>query len=200
MPTFSLDNIHNCTTSGVSFHHRPLNEHMVGRCWVWHDFIALGQRTQSWTKLSMACHRTPWTTYTVRRRPACHAIIILGKHTILNDVGCYRPPFPWEAHTVGLRRVIYSIIALRMTDGRITVTKACYHHPKSAHTEEICRMWHASMTLKLLIRFHDIGGGMTTWPLGSKLSRIASSVTCYHHSCATHTVGQCSVSNEHMAC
>ena len=87
------------------------------------------------TTLGVACHLGPWTTYTVERHQAWHAII------------AFKP-----ADTVGRRRAWHAIIALgrqtqsndvegcmpcpplKSTHSRTTSGVACHQRPWTAHT------------------------------------------------------------------
>ena len=128
---------------------------------------------------SMVCHHRNWTTftrlnnvgrginhnlciaYTVRRCWTCHSIITHGKHTRLDDVSLSNAITHWTAHTIGLHRLCYEIMALRqhtrsndivkgmllshlgITHGRMTSGVRCCHFPGAAQTIRICRAWHA---------------------------------------------------------
>ena len=104
---------HNRTASGVGCHHRPLTENAVERRWAWHAIIAFGQHTRSndvgrgitsppldskhgRTTSGMACHHSPWTTNTVERHRAWHAITAFGLHKRSNDVGHDMPSPPLD--------------------------------------------------------------------------------------------------------
>ncbi|TMW81654.1 hypothetical protein EJD97_008475 [Solanum chilense] len=47
MPSSPLDNTHDRTTSGVTWHHRPWKAHTVGQHGAWHPIIALGKNLRS---------------------------------------------------------------------------------------------------------------------------------------------------------
>ena len=44
----------------------------------------------------MACHHSSWTTHTVGQRQSWHDIIVLGKHTWSENVGCGIPSWPFK--------------------------------------------------------------------------------------------------------
>ena len=121
--------------------------------------------THSRTTLGVACHHGPWTTYTVERRQAWHAII------------AFKP-----ADTVGRRRAWHAIIALgrqtqsndvegcmpcpplESTHGRTTSGVACHHRLWEAHTVERSRAWHAIIALRQHTRSNDVRRCMPSSP------------------------------------
>ena len=79
----------------------------------WHDIVAFGQHTWSdnvgrgmpssplgsthgRTTSGVACHHSPWTTNTVERRQALHAITAFGQHTRSYNVGRGMPSSPFD--------------------------------------------------------------------------------------------------------
>ena len=129
--------------SGVACHHRLWAAHTVERRRAWHAIIALGRQTQSKdirrgmpssplgstngrTTSGVACHHSPWTANTVKRRRVWHAIITFGQHTRSNDVGRCKTSPP-----------------LVSTHSRTTSRLACHHRLWAAHTVERRRAWHA---------------------------------------------------------
>ena len=89
----------------------PFIVHMVVRHRVWHEIITLrhdtlsdyGGRGMPSSPLSSsqgrdmsgeACHHIPWTTYTVEKRRAFHAIVVFGLHTQSDDVRHGMPACP----------------------------------------------------------------------------------------------------------
>ena len=72
-PSWTLDNTHGRTTSGVAFHYSPWTANRVERHQAWHAIIAF--------KL----------VDTVRRRRAWHAIIAIGQHKRSAVVGLDMP-------------------------------------------------------------------------------------------------------------
>ena len=104
MPSSPLGSTYARTTSGKACHHRLWAAQTVGRRWALHAIIAFGLHTQSnnvgrgmpslplgsthgRTTSGVTCHHCLWTTHTVERLQAWHAIIAFGQHTWLNDVG-----------------------------------------------------------------------------------------------------------------
>ena len=97
IPSWTLDNTHGRTTSGVAFHQRLWAAHSVERHRGWHDIIAHGRQTRSndvgrdmpspplesthgWITSGVGCHHRPRTAHTVGRRRAWHDITALGLH------------------------------------------------------------------------------------------------------------------------
>ena len=146
--------------------HRPETTHTIILCQSWHARMILGQRTQSddiercmplpllgsthnRMTSGVACHRRPWEAHIVERHRAWYAIIALGKHTRLDDVGrgtlsspldkthdqtttgvaC--PHGPWVSHTVG-RRMPSSPLDINHDHTKSGV--ACHHRPREAYT------------------------------------------------------------------
>ena len=89
----------------------PLIAHMVVQHRACHDIITLRHDTRSYdvgrgmpsSPLSSsqgrdmsgeACHHIPWTTYTVEKRRAFHAIVVFGLHTKSDDVRHGMPTCP----------------------------------------------------------------------------------------------------------
>ena len=110
IPSSPLASTHSRTTSGVACHHRLWAAHTAERRREWHDIIALGRQTRSndvrlgmpsstlgstngRTTSGVACHHSPWTANTVKRRQEWHAIIAFGKHKRSNDVGRGMPSY-----------------------------------------------------------------------------------------------------------
>ena len=73
--------------------------------------------THNRTTSGVACHHIPWTTNTVERCRAWHAITALGQHTQADDVG-------------------HGMLSLLLdsTQGRMTSGVACHRRPWTAHT------------------------------------------------------------------
>ena len=69
MTSLPLDGMHGRTTLGVAYHHR------------------LRTSSHSRTASGEPCHHRPWTTNTVERRRAWHAIISFGQHKRSNYIG-----------------------------------------------------------------------------------------------------------------
>ena len=95
MPTPPLDSQHGRTTSSMAFHYRLWTAHSVERRVAWHDIIALELHARSddigrgmisyplegkhgRMTSGVTCHHRLWTTNTVERRRAWHAIITFG--------------------------------------------------------------------------------------------------------------------------
>ena len=137
----------------------------------------------------VACHHSPWTAHTVRRRRALHAIIALG-----------------PAQTVGHRRAWHAIIASRQhtrsndighgmqsspldcKHGRTTSGLAFHHRLWEAHTIERCRVWQAIIALGQQTRSNDVRHRMPSSPLGSTHGRTTSDIAFHHRLRAAHTV------------
>ena len=155
--------------------------HTVERSWAWYAIITLGhhtrldyvtcgipssllERTHDRMKPSLACPCSPWTTHTVGRRWAWHAIIALG------------------LHRVGQRLVLNAIIEVGkhiwsddrgsrlplrtfdITHGKMMSDMACNHRPWTAHTKGRCRSWDAIIALVLPTQMDDVGRGMPSSP------------------------------------
>ena len=161
-----LDNTHGRKTSGVTCHHRLWAAHTVQRREAWHAIITFGQHIlpddirlgmtssplgsiDGRTASGVACHHCLWTTHTVERRRAWHAIIAFGQHKRSNDVGRDMPSPPLES-----------------THGRTTSNVACHHHLWAAHTVELRRAWHAIIAFGQHKRLNDVERGMPSSPLG----------------------------------
>ena len=109
--------------------------------------------TRSWTMMSMTCNLRPWTTHTLGRCRALHAIIALRQHTQSNYFGCGMPSLP-----------------LDNTDGRTTSGVSCYHHPWLADKARRRRPWQChshtwtTQTIGLRRARHDMMSlGQHTW-------------------------------------
>ena len=59
MSSYPLDNIHDQTTVGVGYYHRPWTAHMIRKHW------------------ALQCYHRPWATYTIRQRQVLNSIIAL---------------------------------------------------------------------------------------------------------------------------
>ena len=111
MPSTPLDGKHGRTTSSVTCHHCLWTAYTVERRRAWHAIIAFGQHTRSndvgrgipsyplegkhgRTTSGVTCHHCLWTTNTVERRRAWHAIIAFRQHTRSNDVRRDMPLLP----------------------------------------------------------------------------------------------------------
>ena len=111
MQSLPLGSTHGRTTSGVACHHLLWATHTVERRRAWNAIIGFGQQTRSndvgrgmpsprldctqgQTMSGMTCHHRLWTTHTVERRQAWHAIIAVGQHTHSNDVRHGMPSSP----------------------------------------------------------------------------------------------------------
>ena len=131
-----LDNTHGRMTSGETCHHRLWTAHTVEPRRACHAIIAFGQHTRSndigrgmpssplgstngQTTPGVTCHPRLWTTYTIERRRAWHAIIAFWQHTQLNDVGCGMTSPP-----------------LDNTYGRMMSDVKCHNHLWTAHSVE----------------------------------------------------------------
>ena len=110
----ALGRKHDRTKLGVACHHRIRTTHTVRRRRAWHAIIAFGQHrrsdgvgrgmpsppldsTHSRTTSGVACHHRLWTSQTVERRRAWHAIIAFGQHKRSNNVahGMKSPPLDY---------------------------------------------------------------------------------------------------------
>ena len=109
----------------------------------------------------MTCQHRLWTTHTVERHWAWHAIIAFGQHTRSNDVGCgmTSPPLDstngrttsgmtfhhrlWAAHTVKRRWRGMTSPPLDSTHGQLTSCITCHHRLWTPHSVKRHRVWHA---------------------------------------------------------
>ena len=149
----------------MACHYRPWKANTVERRRVWHAIIAFGQHRQSddvgrgmpssplgstdgRTMSGVAFHHRSWTTQTVDRLWAWHAIIELGQNTRSHGVGHGMPSSP-----------------LDNTDGRPSSGVACHHIPWTAHTVEQRRAWHAIIASRQHTRSKVVGRGMPSSPL-----------------------------------
>ena len=123
------------------------------------------------TTLGVACHLGPWTTYTVERHQAWHAII------------AFKP-----ADTVRRRRAWHAIIA-QGRHSRMTSRVACHNRLLKAHTVGRRRAWHAIISFGQHRPSDGVRRGMPTSPLGSTNDRPSSGVACHHSPWTAHTVG-----------
>ena len=147
----------------------------------WHDIFAFGQHTRSDVRRGMssapldnthsrttsgvACHHSPWTANTVKRRQAWHAIIAFGQHK----------------RSDGIRRCMLSS-ALASTHIRTTLGVTLHHHTLNTRTVGRRRAWHDIIPLGQhtrlatsgVARHHrpwtahmvgNVGRGMTSPPL-----------------------------------
>ena len=126
----------------------------------WHDITALGHCTRSATSC-VACHYSPWTAHTVRRRRAWHAIVVFGQHRrsdcvrrcmqssplasthsrTTSGVGCHH--LLSAAHTVERRQAWHAIIAFQQYNGRTMSGVTCHHRLWTTHIVKRRRAWHA---------------------------------------------------------
>ena len=102
MPSPPLDSTHDRTTLGMACHHHLWAAQMVEQCRAWHAIIDLERQTRSndirrdmpsppldsthGRTSGLTCHHRHWTTHTVVRRRAWHAVIAIGQNTQSNDV------------------------------------------------------------------------------------------------------------------
>ena len=94
-PLSPLGSTHGRKTSGVACHQSPWTTITIEQRRAWYAITTFGQHTMSndvgrgmpsWplesthgrTTSGIACHHSPWTTNTVKRRRARHAIIAFG--------------------------------------------------------------------------------------------------------------------------
>ena len=129
--------------------------------------------THNRTTSGVACHHRLWTSQTVERRRAWHAIIAFGQHTRSNDDGHDMTSPPLES-----------------THDRTTSCVACHHHLWAAQTVERCRAWHAIIAFGQLKQSDDIMCGMPSPPLDSTQGRMTSSVACHRRPWTAPTVGR----------
>ena len=102
-PSSIFSRTHSQKKSRMACHHGLWISHMLRRCRAWHAIMDLELHTQFdnvgrgmplWTLGSthdrttsgVACHHGPWTTHTVERRRAWHAIIAFGRQIGSKDV------------------------------------------------------------------------------------------------------------------
>ena len=141
------------------------------------------------TTLGVTCHHRLWTTHSVERRRAWHAIIVFGQHKRSNDVGRGMPSSPlgsthgrttsgvechhchWAAQTVERRRAWHAIIAFEQAD---TVGRR--------------RSWHAIIALGRQTWSNDVRHGMPSSPLGNTDGRTTFGVACHHRLWPANTV------------
>ena len=147
--------------------------------------------THSRTMLGVACHHGPWTTYTVERRRAWHAIIALGRQTGSNDVRRGMPSSLLNQLTQsdGVGRGMPS----SPQDGkhsRTTSRVACHTRLWKAHKVGRRRAWHAITSLEQYTRSDDVGHGMQLPPLDSTHGRMTFGVASHHCPWTARTVGR----------
>ena len=115
MPSLLLGYTHGQTTSCVACHHLPWTTHSIVRHWSCNVIIT-------------------WTTHTDERRRAWNAILLLGLHIWLDDMGVVCTHGPWQhnmsdeiGHDMPSSPLgsIHSHMMSRMT---------YYYRPWSAHT------------------------------------------------------------------
>ena len=87
IPSSPLNNTQVQDMSGVACYHHHWNEHLVGRCRVWHAIIAVWLHRQGRMTSYVRCLHLPWTAHTVRPRRAWHASMTFGRHIWSHDVG-----------------------------------------------------------------------------------------------------------------
>ena len=134
------------------------------------------------TRSGVACHHRIWTTHTVRRCQAWHAIIAFGQHRRLDDVERGMPSPTLES-----------------THGRTTSGVACHHRLWVAQTVERHQAWHAIIALGRQTQSNDVGPGMLSSPLDvarsmpsspldEKHGQMNSGVACHHRLWSAHKV------------
>ena len=151
---------------------------------------------------------SPWTTHTVRRRQAWHAIIAFGLHTLSDTSSVEIHHRPWKAHMVERHRWWLTITALRLharsddvrhampsspfgcTHKLMMSTIACYHHLCKTYTVGRHWEWHAIISLRLHIQMEDVGPCILSSPLESTHSKMMLGMSCNHRPWITYTVGQ----------
>ena len=136
-----------------------------------HDIGAFGQHTRSnnvgrgmqsshlgsthgRTTSGVACHHSPWTANTVKRRQVCHANIAFGTYRRLDGVGRGIPSSP-----------------LGSTHSRTMLGMACHHRLWEAHTVEQRRAWHAIIAFGQHKRSNNVVRGINSPPLDCTLGR-----------------------------
>ena len=102
----------------------------------------------------MKCHHRFWTSHSIERRSALHAIIALRQHKWSNDVG----------------RGLTSPL-LDFTFGQTTSGVACHHRFKAAQTVERRRARDDLTVLGLHARWDNVRRGMTSPPWDSTHGR-----------------------------
>ena len=113
----------------------------------------------------VACHQRPWTTHTVGRRRAWHAIIAYGQHTRSNDVGHACHHCLWEAKRSNDVGRGMTSPPLDCKNGRTMSGVASHQRPWTTHTVGQRRAWHDITALGQHPRSNDVGRGMTSPPL-----------------------------------
>ena len=83
----------------------------------------------SWTMVDVECHHCLWNTHTIGQRQAWNAIMVLGKHTLSDNV----------------ERGMLSL-AFYNTDGGTLFVVESRHRPCTTHTNEQRRAWRAIIT------------------------------------------------------
>ena len=111
----------------------------------------------------MTCTHRLWTTHTVERRRAWHAIIAFGQHTRWNDVGRGMTSLPLDS-----------------THGRTTSGVACHNYLWAGHTVKRHRAWHAIIAIGRQIRSNDVRADMQSPPLDNTHGQTPSGVECDH--------------------
>ena len=151
----------------MACHHHPWAAQTVGWRRASHAIIALGQHTRSHdvgggmpssplgsthgrTTSGVACHHSPWTANTVKRREAWHAIIAFGKHRRLDGIGHCMPSSPFASiHSRTTSGVGMPSSPLGSTHGSMTSGMACNHRLWAAQMVKRRRAWHAIIVFGL---------------------------------------------------
>ena len=135
--------------SSITCNHRTSEVYMVRRRLALHAISPL-ESTHDRTTSSVAFDHRPWRAHTIALRRAWHAIIALGQHTQLDDVGRGIPSSSLES-----------------IHDRTTLGMACYHQSWTTHMIGSLRVWHAHMALGQHTRSDYVVCDMPSQPLSS---------------------------------
>uniref|UniRef100_A0A494G8I2 Uncharacterized protein n=1 Tax=Solanum lycopersicum TaxID=4081 RepID=A0A494G8I2_SOLLC len=124
----------------------------------------------------MGCNHSLWKTYMTGRDRPCYAIIAIGKHTRLDDVGCDMSSLTLDSTHCGMTLALYAIIEVgqhirleNVRRGMLSSTLdcihdvACYHRPRITYTVELHWAWHSIIALGMKTRSDDVRHGMPSF-------------------------------------
>ncbi|TMW86553.1 hypothetical protein EJD97_021230 [Solanum chilense] len=185
----------------LEFYHSPWAAHMVERCRALNAIIALWnahmvglcRHGMPSSPLDNIHRRTTLIENTVELCWAWYDIMAIVRHTRSNDIGRFKPSFPFDSiHRVGRRWAWHAIIAFDIIHGRKTLGVECYHRPRTAHTAAHavgrCRTWHAIIAIALHTQLDDVRRDTLSLSLDNTHGGTTSVVECHHLPWTTYTV------------